>query len=1143
MIVHELDRHSYFGNGAQESERTFRAMFDGANEAIFLLKDERFVDCNIKTGKMFGCPREAILQHYLYELSPVNQPDGHASAETFREYIQATLTGEAQQFEWKHIRFDGVEFDAEVSLNRIELGKKLYVQAIVRDISRRKRTEAELRSSEARFRAVFECSPLGIFMMDLNSLRLVESNPAFCRLLGYSHNKLLRKTLPEITHTQDCNANSVQLERMRSGTQTTLSGENRLTRKTGAHLWINWSATVIPDLIGQPAYGLVVVQDVIEPQNAVCAVQYRAEFEHLITTISTRFINVRMEKIDEELHCALREIGEFMEVDFGFLFLFSDDLATMNCVSQWARSGKNQSQDTVGNLSTAPYSLWLERLKAFKVCNDASTEVLPAREVLGGKASKPLQLKSLIDVPIARFGKLIGAIRFASIKEDSGSLSANLSILRNVAEIIGNTLERSTKEQTLTSSEERFRELAEMLPAIVFETNQQGVATFVNRYAFEATGYAPQDIAAMKAREIPIFSLLAPQDRERARQNMLKTMQGEILAPREYKALRKNGSHYTSLVRATPIIHDGTVLGVRVVMFDITEVKQAEETLRKLSLAVEQSPASVVITGPEGNIEYVNPKFTEVTGYTFEEVKGRNPRILKSGNTPKEVYKDIWKTIKSGKEWCGEFSNRRKNGELFWEYISISPLTDPDGSITHFVAVKEDITSRKQYEERLIHQANYDALTKLPNRFLALDRLEQAIAGASRDNASVALFFIDLDHFKRVNDTLGHAMGDELLQHSAQRLQFCVRTTDTVARLGGDEFLIILVDLHSPFDAEPVAEKILKVFQKPFSLDGHEFYSTASIGITMYPTDGVTPDVLLRNADAAMYRSKDEGRNAYHYFSPEMNQQALKRLALETKLCHALDRNEFSLVYQPQFDLSNGALVGGEALLRWKNPELGEVLPMEFIPVAEDTGLIVSISEFVLRAACKQARLWQHELGSTYRVAVNLSAHHFRDPRLARTVGSILEEEGLSPNLLEVEITESVLVHNVDVTAQILEELHEKGVRISVDDFGTGYSSLSYLKRFPVTSLKIDRAFVHDVNTDPENAALARAIIAMGHSLGLEVVGEGVETAEQLAFLRAEHCDMAQGYFFSQPVPSADFLQLLKTWDTNAFVRDQASTQ
>jgi predicted signal transduction protein with EAL and GGDEF domain len=386
-------------------------------------------------------------------------------------------------------------------------------------------------------------------------------------------------------------------------------------------------------------------------------------------------------------------------------------------------------------------------------------------------------------------------------------------------------------------------------------------------------------------------------------------------------------------------------------------------------------------------------------------------------------------------------------------------------------------------------------------------------------------------------------MGDELLQHSAKRLQSCVRTTDTVARLGGDEFLIILADLHSPCDAEPVAEKILNVFRKPFSLDGHELYSTASIGITMYPADATTPHVLLRNADAAMYRSKDEGRNAYHYFSPEMNQQALKRLALETKLCHALDRNEFSLVYQPQFDLASGALVGGEALLRWKNPELGEVSPSEFIPVAEDTGLIVSISEFVLRTACKQAKLWEHEMGSTYRVAVNLSAHHFRDSRLAKTVGNVLEQEGLSPNLLEIEITESVLVHNVDVTAQILEELHEKGVRISVDDFGTGYSSLSYLKRFPVTALKIDRAFVHDVNTDPEDAALARAIIAMGHSLGLEVVGEGVETAEQLMFLRDEHCDMVQGYFFSQPIPSADFLQLLKAWDAQAFVREQASIQ
>ena len=1143
MIVHELGRHSDSGDGPQVSEHKFKALFEHANVAIFLLEDDRIVDCNAKAEELFGCPREAILHHHPYKFSPPVQPDGRDSVEQAKAYIHATLAGESQQFEWKHIRFDGAEFDAEVSLNRVVLGGKHHVQAMVSDISRRKRTEAALRSSEARFRAVFECSPVGIIVVDLNSLHLVESNPAFCQMLGYSHDELTQKTLPEITHMEDWDANRVQFERMRSGTETTLSGEKRLAKKTGEILWINRAATVIPDVIGQPAYGLAVTQDITEQKNAVSALKFRAEFERLITTISTRFINVRTEEIDEELCCVLQEIGEFMEVDFGFLFIFSDDLSTMKCVSEWFRDGKTQLQDMPGELSTAPYLPWLERLKAFEAWDEASAEVLPARDVLVGESSIPLQLKSIVDVPIAGVGKLIGALRFASKREDSGRFSANLSMLRIVAEIIGNTFERRTKEQALKSSEERFRELAEMLPAIVLETDQHGFGTFINRYAFETAGYAPEDIEAMRTARIPIFDLLAPQDRERARRNMLKIMQGEVLSPREYKALRKNGSHFTALTRATPIIHDGRVLGVRVIMFDVTEVKQAEETLRKLSLAVEQSPASVVITGPDGDIEYVNPKFTEVTGYTFEEVKGRNPRILKSGNIPKEVYKDFWETIKSGKEWRGEFSNRRKNGELFWEYVSISPLTAPDGSITHFVAVKEDITGRKQYEERLIHQANYDALTKLPNRFLALDRLEQAIARASRHKASVALFFIDLDHFKRVNDTLGHIMGDELLQQSAARLKSCVRKSDTVARLGGDEFLIILADLHSSFDAELVAEKILQVFHKPFLLDGHELYSTASIGITMYPADGTTPHVLLRNADAAMYRSKDEGRNSYHYFSPEMNQEALKRLELETKLCHALDRNELSLVYQPQFDLASGALVGGEALLRWKNPELGEVSPNEFIPVAEDTGLIVSISEFVLRAACKQAKLWEHELGSTYRIAVNLSAHHFRDQHLAKTVGLILQEEGLSANLLEIEITESVLVHNVDVTAQILDELHEKGVRISIDDFGTGYSSLSYLKRFPVTSLKIDRAFVRDVNTDPEDAALARAIIAMGHSLGLEVVGEGVETAEQLKFLRDECCDMVQGYFFSRPVISVEFLQLLKTWDAEAFVRDRASSQ
>jgi diguanylate cyclase (GGDEF)-like protein/PAS domain S-box-containing protein len=431
-------------------------------------------------------------------------------------------------------------------------------------------------------------------------------------------------------------------------------------------------------------------------------------------------------------------------------------------------------------------------------------------------------------------------------------------------------------------------------------------------------------------------------------------------------------------------------------------------------------------------------------------------------------------------------------------------------------------------QETLATMAYYDVLTGLPNRVLLLDRLRQAVIEAGRHERLVALLFLDLDRFKNINDTLGHEMGDLMLQNVAKRLQECVRPGDTVARPGGDEFIILLADVAHVDDVSRVAQKITDVFSLPFEIGGRELFMTCSIGISLYPFDDCDIETLYRNADAAMYHAKDEGRNNFQFYSAEMNSQSLKRLTLETALRRALERDEFRLYYQPQIDVKTGRIIGAEALIRWQHPELGLVPPLEFIPLAEETGLIVPIGEWVLRTACTQARAWQDAGLVLSRVAVNLSARQFRQPLLLDMITAALRQTGLAPERLEIELTESLVMQNVNRTIEVLQGLKRMGVSVAVDDFGTGYSSLSYLQRLPIDAIKIDRSFIEHIPGNPDDAAIATAIIALAKSLELTVVAEGVETQEQLNFLRHHDCDTAQGYYFARPLPAEEFVRFLR---------------
>jgi diguanylate cyclase (GGDEF)-like protein/PAS domain S-box-containing protein len=550
-----------------------------------------------------------------------------------------------------------------------------------------------------------------------------------------------------------------------------------------------------------------------------------------------------------------------------------------------------------------------------------------------------------------------------------------------------------------------------------------------------------------------------------------------------------------------------------VISRDITQRLKNDEAMRKLSQAVSQNPLPIVITDLQARIEFVNDAFTRVTEYTPAQVLGKNPRMLRSGKTPTAVYRDMWAHLSQGKPWQGELINRTKSGREFTESVFIYPVRNAEGVVTNYLAHKEDITERKLATERIQQLSHHDQLTGLPNRFMLGKHFESAVS----HSAALAVLWIDLDRFKDVNDSLGHSAGDLLLLEIAQRLRTTLQDNATLSRHSGDDFVALLPQT-SQDEAAKLCTRLLDVLAQPVQVARQEIFVTASIGIAIAPDDGHQLDVLLKNAEIAMYRVKDDGRNGYRFFTPEMQAHSSRALALGNALKQALPRGELHLVYQPQMSLRDGRVVGVEALLRWNHPQWGVVSPAEFIPLAETNGLIVPIGEWVLRTALRQLRAWLDNGLPMMTMAVNLSAVQFGQAGLTDMVSQLLQQTGVPPESLELELTEAVAMKNPEIAAQRMQELSQLGIRLSIDDFGTGYSSLSYLKRFHINQLKIDQSFVRDIGTDLDDQAIATAIVQMAHSLGMTTIAEGVETAEQLDFLRARGCDQVQGYHYSRPL-------------------------
>ncbi len=649
---------------------------------------------------------------------------------------------------------------------------------------------------------------------------------------------------------------------------------------------------------------------------------------------------------------------------------------------------------------------------------------------------------------------------------------------------------------------------------------QGGRFAYANQGFADIFGYdSPGEIIG----RVSVGDLIVPEDREKVAENIRRRTEGEVPEMRyTFTGLRKDGSRVEVEVHGRRMEFEGrpAVIGV---ILDISDRKQAEQQLRIAATAFE-AQEGMMVTDAKSVVLRINEAFTAITGYAASEIVGRTPRVLSSGKHDRTFYASMWATIHAKGTWQGEIWDRRKNGEVFPEWITITSVRNPEGEVTNYVATFTDITERKAAESEIEYLAFYDQLTRLPNRRLLLDRLQQALAASARSGAEGALLFIDLDNFKDLNDTLGHEKGDLLLKLVAERLSDCVRDGDTVARLGGDEFVMMVEGLSSvPEEAaaqsKRIGEKILNALNQPYPLVDREHHSTPSIGVTLFSDQKDNVDELMKRADLAMYKAKQAGRNTLCFFDPRMQAAVMARTTMEADMRVGMRDEQFVLYYQAQVN-NHLELIGVEALLRWQHPERGLVSPAEFIPVAEVCGLILPLGQWVLESACRQLVRWGRDSRTAHlTIAVNVSARQFHHPAFVDRVLSAIEESGASPERLKLELTESLLLSDVDDVIDKMTALKQRGVGFSLDDFGTGYSSLAYLKRLPLDQLKIDQSFVSDIVTNANDAAITNAIVSLAHNLGLSVIAEGVETESQCAYLARQGCHAYQGFLFGRPGP------------------------
>ena len=1065
----------------QNTVHELRTILDLTGAYVYAKDTEgRYTYVNQKVQALFGATFDEIVgkdDKQFFDEEVANQ-----LRDNDRLVIDQGKTKELEEFDIDKSSGETQVYWTVKSPLRNASGQIIGLCGISTNITSRKKTEDELRSSKAKLEAALANMSDAVFISDAEG-RFIDFNDAFATFHKFNNKEECARTLSDYPKFIEVYSSSGRplpiaewaVPRALAG-ETATNVEFSLRRKDTGETWIgSYNYAPIRDWQGAIVGSVVTARDITDRKRAEEALKKsRAQLE---TFIKQAPICIAMLDLDMNYLAVsdkwLSEFGRgYQNIVGRNHYQVNPDLpANWKAVHQQALAGVSLSNDD---------DLWIQ------------TD--------GSKYWSAWTVSPWTD----EYGKIAGII----------ISSENISA-------------RKQAEDKLRRSEAQLRFITDQAPVYLAQCDHEKRYKFINRPYAELFGLQPSDIIGKHPREI-----LGEEAYANARPYMERVLAGHETGYDLTLPATSHGSMVVYVHYVPERNEEGQVVGFVAATSDITERKRSEQLLRIAATAFE-SQEGMVITDAENIILQVNQSFTDITGYTAEEVIGRSPSLLSSGVHDAAFYAVMWASVNEQGQWRGEIWNRRKSGEIYPESLTITAVKNEQGEVTNYVATLNDITERKYSEDKINQLANYDQLTQLPNRALLHDRVKQAFSVSARNGMHGALLFIDLDNFKMLNDTQGHHVGDLLLQQVARRLLSCVREGDTVARVGGDEFVIMLENLSTtPVEAaaqsEAIGEKIMCSLGIPYVLGEHEYIGTPSIGFSLFKGHGISVDGLLKQADIAMYQAKAAGRNTMRFFDQNMQDMVNRRVALENALHEAIQKNQFLLYYQPQVD-SMERITGAEVLIRWIHPERGMVSPSEFIPLAEEIGLILPIGQWVLEVACRQLVEWAKTSATRHlQLAVNVSASQFRAEDFVKQVKKLLDETGAEPNKLKLELTESLLVENVEDVIEKMNALKALGVSFSLDDFGTGYSSLSYLKKLPLDQLKIDQGFVRDLLSDPNDAAIARTIVALAQSMGLNVIAEGVETKAQRDFLAIHGCNHFQGYLFGKPAPIEQFEAALK---------------
>jgi len=1080
------------------SEARFRALVEVTSDWIWAVdKDAVYTYSSPKVRELLGYEPEEIIGKTPFELMPADEAERVATE--FSEIIQAQRAFNGIENINQHR--DGHLVTLETSGVPVFDEQDIFCgyRGVDRDITERKQKEAALTLSQQRLVESQKIARLGHWDWDIVSGELSWSDEHY-HIFGLETGQITPSyaAFLDFVHPDDRQeVKDAVAEAMR---KSNYNMDHRIVVADGKVRYVHGQGQAQFDDAGRPTRMMGTIQDITE----------RKYLENALNTITDFHPST---ELPEYYRACVASLARVYNTSYAFIGLFTDD--SRKSISTQAVWANGEFVDNFEyQLEGTPCADILDMKKEL-IAKDAA-RLYPEDTMLVS-----MGVESYFGAPmISDSGNKLGLISVLDTRpmEITSWVEPILGIF---AHRIASFIEHKRAEEKITASEKELRNIFHNMQDTYYRIDNEGRFTRLSESVRQLLGYEVDELLGTKIADLHV----QPDRRLEFIEQMEKL--GKVKGF-EAPLKHKNGS----IVWGSTNSHyyrdaGGNILGVEGMIRDMSQHREAELQMRKMSSALEQSADMVMITDSRGVVEYINPAFENITGYSFDEVVGSPSTIVKSGKQGPGFYNKLWQTILAGEVFRDVLVNKKKNGELYYEEKTITPIKNAQGQIINFVATGRDITSRMENEERLSFMAHHDSLTELPNRILFMDRLSQALAHARRYSKRVAVLFIDLDRFKNINDTLGHDIGDQMLAQLAERLGVSIRQGDTVARLGGDEFAVLLNDIENEQVVSQLAQMILLALEQPLEVEGRELFITASIGISLFPNDGEEPGTLLKNADIAMYKAKDMGKNNYQFYSVDMSARAFQRLSMENSLRRALERKEFRLFYQPQFNLKTNEITGVEALLRWQHPDLGLVLPNDFIPLLEETGLINHVGYWIVSTACRQIQAW-HESGfSNLMMSVNISGRQFHDRDFIGKIEASISDTGVSPCMIELEITESILMENQHRTVAALEALERMGFRIAIDDFGTGYSSFGYLRRFRVDTLKVDQSFIHDVTDNPDDAAITSAIIAMAQSLKLKVIAEGVETQQQLAFLRKHDCCYVQGYLFSRPLPADELTQLL----------------